>query len=1274
MTTTGADKYSVLDANGAGTLLDDTALSIERRQLIELLLREEAQQAPTTIRPRAPGAAVPASFAQQRLWFLDQVISDQSVYSVPVAVHLRGRLDVARFERCLNEIVERHEILRTTFDFVDGQVVQVIAPSGHPSLDVISLEHLGPDAREATVQRLTHADARQPFDLQRGPLLRARLLRLAEDEHIFVCIHHHSITDGWSIGLLVQEITAIYTAHQLGLPPSLPELPIQYADYAIWQHEQLRGDAMQAQLAYWRQALDGVPTTLELPTDRRRPAVQTFAGALHNFALPLKLTAALKRLSQREGATLFMTLLAAFQVLLMRYSRQDDIVVGTPVAGRTSIEIEHLLGCFINTVALRTSLAGNPTFRELLSRTRKVALGAFAHQDLPFERLVEELQPRRDPSRNPLFQVMFVLQNAPMPALDLPGLTLAPLQIVNQSAALDLTLNLEERAGELHGWFEYNTDLFDAATIERMLGHYRVLLASVVAHPEQPVALLPILTPAERNQLLEGWNPAPRLRRSEACIAQLIEARVAERPDASAIGGEDALSYGELNARANQLAHHLRALGVGPETLVGICLPRSTELVIALLGVFKAGGAYLPLDASHPPERLAYLLGDAQAKVLITSQEQRIKNKEQKTDRTTDRKGVLHTPPVEDERAYGTAPPAEHTPPVEDERAYGTTPPADHGQPTVVEIDTDWPAIARQPETNPESGVTPDNLAYIIYTSGSTGRPKGVQIPQRALVDHNLALIDRYALQPGDRVLQFASISIDLTAEEVFPTLISGACLVPWRDPIVAAPTDLLAFADREGLSVLNLPTPYWHTLVAEMEHAEFIWPSSTRLVIVGSEKALPERLIAWQRLVGERACWLNAYGPSETTITATLYEPGLIEPRPGSAAVPIGRPIQNVQTYLLDPHMQPVPIGVPGEVYIGGPGLARGYLGRPDLTAERFVPNPFTENKEQRTKPVLSEVEGNKEQKIEDRGLKIEDSSLAAQGKLSSILHPLSSTRLYKTGDLACYLPDGTIEYLGRTDHQIKVRGFRIELGEIETLLAQHPSVREAAVLAREVTPGDTRLLAYIVPGQEQRTKNKEQESVVPGQEQRTKNKEQTGETPASQFSIQELRDYLRQHLPDYMIPAAFVPLEALPLTQNGKVDRRALPEPQLHLDLNPAYVAPRSAFERTIAEIWQEALRVERVGRDDNFFDLGGHSLLVVQIHSRLCKLLDLDLTIVELFEHPTIGALAKHISRRQRAARPAQPDTRQSQQLQEGKHRLMQRLQQRQRAERADRGGSS
>ncbi len=1150
---------------------------VERKAAIIAFLRQAALAAGPSGPPLQPATRdgdLPLSFAQQRLWFLEQLEPNNTAYLIHAAVRLEGMLDRAALAASLAALVQRHEALRTTVTLSAGQPVQCIAATMELPLQLIDLSDLPAAVRERQFHRHMQVESQRAFDMALGPLVRVHLLRLAAQEHVLLLTLHHSVADGWSLGVLIREIATLYTAARTGAPLTLPPLPIQYADYAVWQRAALQGVLREQQLAYWREQLAGAPTTLELPTDHPRPPIQTYHGATQPLVLAPALVEQLVELSQQAGGTLFMTLLATFEVLLHRYSGQADLLIGSPIANRTHVATEGLIGCLINTLVLRGDLRGNPTFWELLGRVRADALGAYAHQDLPFELLVEALQPERDLSRHPLFQVMFVLHNTPRPTLQLPDLTLVPVDINTQSAAFDLTLNLEERAGALHGWLEYNTDLFESATIARMLGHYQALLVSIVANPRQPIAALEFLPAAERQQVLATWNATTRIFPGERDIPQLFEAQVAACPTATAVVATvETLSYGELNTRANQLAHQLRARGVGPETRVAVCLARSPMLLVALLGILKAGGVYVPLDPSYPRERLEFMLNDSQASVVLTSRE------------ISDRR-------LEIERVEQS--------PISDLKSQ------------IIHLDADWPIISQQPTSNPPVVATPDNLAYAIYTSGSTGQPKGVLIPRRALANHCQALIERYTLQPEDRVLQLASISFDVAAEEIFPTLLSGGCLVLWPSAILGGPQDLVEFVERERLSVLNLPTPYWHAWVAELKRTALIWPAALRLVIVGSDTTLADRLIDWRRLVGDRGRWINAYGPTEATITATLYEPDAERTRCSSAtAVPIGRPIANVQVYLLDAGLRPVPIGVPGEIHIGGAGMARGYLNLPALTAERFTPDPFS---------------------------------------------GIPGARLYKTGDLARFLPEGIIEYLGRTDHQCKVRGFRIELGEIEAVLAQHPQVREVVVLVSEDVPGDKRLVAYIASSQL---------SVVSGPLQPTTDNGQRT-TDNGQLTI-ELRAFLRDKLPAYMIPSVFVALEMLPRTPTGKVDRRALPmSAQLRSEAQAAYVAPRTELERGIAQVWQEALQIERCGVDDNFFDLGGHSLLLVQVHSRLRETLGAELALIELFEHPSISTLAKHIRQQHQGQRSTQPEAGRFEQARAGKSRLQQRLSQRQRAE--------
>ena len=926
------------------------------------------------IQPVLRGRELPLSFAQQRLWFIDQLDPGNSVYNFPVAVRLKGSLNLAALEQSLNEIVRRHEALRTTFTIVDGQPSQAIAPKLSVSLLIVDLRELPDGERENEVQRLVVEEARRPFDLAQGPLLRASVLQLSDEEQVGLLTMHHIVSDGWSTGILIREMAALYPAFCSGNSSPLLELPIQYADFAYWQRKWLQGAVLQTQIDYWKRQLEGSPPLLDLPIDHPRPAVQTFRGGHQSLSLTKALGNALSALSRKEGATLFMTLLAAFKVLLRCYTSQDDLVVGTPIANRNRLETEGLIGFFVNTLVLRTDLSGNPTFRELVRRVREVCLGAYAYQDLPFEKLVEELRLERDLSRNPLFQVMFVLQNASVQTVDLPGLTLDPVVADGGTTHFDLTLHIVDSEQGLIATAAYNTDLFDSTTITRMLGHFQALLESIVERPEQRLSELSLLPDSERRQLLQGWNEIRADYMPAPFIHQLFEAQVERTPDAIALVlDHEQLTYRELNTRANQLAHSLRKMNVRPETPVGICLESSLEIVTGLLGILKAGGVYLPLHPAYPKERMTFMLEDSRAPVLLTQR-----------------------------RLAGNLPV---------HRAR------------VVCLDSDWEAIGRESANNPTNSCQPENLAYVIYTSGSTGQPKGVLVSHRSIAEHCLDAQRLYELAPSDAVLQFGSMSFDLSLEQILPTLIVGARLViageVWR------PGEFHTKAADFGLTVLNLPTQYWQELVREWAAVpEPNLSTSQRLFVVGGDIMLPEALRLWQQTPGRSIRLVNAYGPTEATITASAFD---IAPRHHESMtlhrVPIGRPLANREMYILDTYCNLVPIGVPGELHIGGMGLARGYLNQPDLTGEKFIPNPF----------------GNR-----------------------------AGARLYKTGDLARRLPDGNIEYIGRADHQVKIRGFRIELEEIEAALAQHPTVLQAIVLTQKDLLGEKRLVAYVVGDRE--------------------------------------------------------------------------------------------------------------------------------------------------------------------------------------------------------------
>ncbi len=1049
---------------------------------------------------------LPLSFAQQRLWFLDQLMPGNSAYNIPAAVRLRGPLNLAALEQSLNEIVKRHESLRTTFAMVDGRPAQVIAPALTIKLPVVDLRKLPETERETEVRRLVTEGAERPFDLSQGPLLRVALLRLGDEEYVGLLTLHHIVSDGWSTGILIREMARLYVAFFSGGSLSLPQLPIQYADFAVWQRQWLQGEVLETRLAYWKQQLTGASALLDLPTDHPRPVLQTFRGAHQSVMLPKTLTKGLKALGRQEGVTQFMTLLAAFKALLHRYTSQEDLVVGTPIANRNRLEIEGLIGCFVNALVLRTDLSGNPCFRDLLQRVREVCLGAYGHQDLPFDRLVEELRLQRDLSRNPLFQVMFVLQNASLRAVELPGLTLSPVEADSETAHFDLILVVVDAEQGLTVSFVYNTDLFEAATIARMLGNFQTLLEAVVADPEQRLSDLPLLTDAERQQLLVEWNDNKTDYPRDLCIHQLFEAQAQRTPDAIAVVFEhEQLTYGELNRRTNQLAHYLRALGVGPEVLVAVCLERSLEMVIGLLGILKAGGAYVPLDPAYPKERLSFMLKDAQAPVLLTQK-----------------------------RLVAGLPECEAR---------------------VICLDSGWEAIASESGENPISSTTPENLAYVIYTSGSTGQPKGVLVSHGSIADYCRSAQRYFELDASDGVLQFASLSFDVSLEEILPTLMVGAKLVVMGTDMWQ-PAEFHQKISEFGLTVLTFPTAYWQELARQWAGVPELVPSiQPRLFIVGGDTMLPDGLDLWQRTPVNAVRLLNVYGPTETTITATAFEfsPGLCENRTFQK-IPIGRPLANREIYILDNYGNPVPVGVPGELHIGGVSLARGYLNRPELTAEKFVPNPFSEE---------------------------------------------PGARLYKTGDLARYLPDGNIEFLGRVDHQVKIRGFRIELGEIEAALDQHPAVREAVVLAPQDAPGERRLVAYVVAEQESRP------------------------------TANDLRSFLKEKLPEHMVPALFVLLDALPLIPNGKVDRRALPAPdRTRPELEKAFVAPRDDLEFQLAQIWEEVLGVHPVGVKDNFFELGGHSLLAVRLFALIENRLGRKLSLTTVFQGATVEHLASVI----------------------------------------------
>jgi amino acid adenylation domain-containing protein len=1051
-----------------------------------------------TLQSRPP--KLPLSFAQQRLWFLDQLEPGSTAYLMPYAWRLQGLLDAAALEASLTTLVTRHESLRTIFTLLEGDPVQVITPVAPVSLPLRDLTALSEEVRDAELSRWLEEEPHRPFDLATGPLWRGQLLRLGPEEHVLLLTIHHIIFDGWSMGILFKELSTLYTAQVTGQPATLPPLPLQYADFAIWQRQWLQGDMLDRQLTYWRTQLAEAPLYLDLPTDSPRPSQQTYRGDRISFTLPPSLTQELKRLSQQESVTLFMTLLAAFQSLLARYTSQRDILVGTPIAGRTHTELEGLIGFFVNTLVLRTQFKGQPTFRDLLQQVRDTCLDAYSHQDLPFEKLVEALQPVRDPSRHPLIQTMFQVNQADSTVpFTLLGLETTPIRSTSSMARFDLLLALTSLRETLTGSVVFNTDLFAHATMARFTKHFQALLAAIVENPAQPVNQISLLTDPERHQLLVEWNPSVLSDQPAICVHQLFEAQAARTPEAIAVvGGEEQLTYAQLNQRATQLANYLRRQGIGPDVRVGICLERGVDLIVSLLAILKAGGAYVPLDPAVPLARLRFMLEDAEVALVLTS--------------------VAH------QSLFET-----WLHPSEISQRTGRQ---------LIALDTEWADWGPKglPPSCPE--VHTENLAYVMYTSGSTGQPKGVEIHHRALTNFLQAMKQSPGLTAQDTLLAVTTLSFDIAGLELYLPLLVGATVVLVSREVAVNGPQFMEQLGSSGATILQATPATWRMLV------EAGWQGTPYLKMLCGGEALPREL-AEQMLARGGTLW-NMYGPTETTIWSAVHH--IIEH--GQGPVLIGRPIANTQFYVLDPQMHPVPIGVPGELHIGGAGLARGYWGRSTLTAEKFIPNPF------------SSEEG---------------------------------ARLYKTGDLERFRPDGTLEFLGRLDHQVKVRGFRIELGEIETGLEQHPAVVQAVVLAREEAPGNQRLVAYIVSN------------------------------PESTPTTGELRSFLKAKVPEYMVPSTFVCLNALPLTHNGKVDRQALPAPEATLAEADTFIAPRDALELQLIKIWEGVLGVEPIGMQDDFFELGGHSLLAVRLFAQIEKLTGKRLPLATLFQASTVAHLA-------------------------------------------------
>ena len=1055
---------------------------------------------------------LPLSFSQERMWFIDRLEGEKAPYIEHSALRIIGDLDLNALQRSLSEIVRRHEILRTSCQMLDGIPQQVIHSDVTLDIKLVDLQQYSQIEKEKVLRQYLQQEANTPFNLETAPLIRCSLLQLSEPEYVLVLSMHHIVGDVWSAGIFIQELSSLYRAFIHGKLSPLPELPVQYADFAVWQRKLLHEGALATQLNYWLAQLANAPELLQLPTDSPRPHLQTYQGNTQIFTLNNDLTQQLQALSRESDTTLFMTLYGAFATLLYRYSGQADILIGSPIANRNHSEIENLIGFFVNTLVLRTDFADNPSFKDLLARVKETTLQAYKHQNVPFEKIVDALQPQRSLSHSPLFQVFFVLQNAPKSKLELPGVTWNKLEIKNTTTKFDLSLSLTETEAGLLGEWEYNTDLFDRNTIESLAGNFQHLLEAIIKNPSQKVGEINILSEAERDRILNQWNDTATDYPQDKCIHQLFTEQVAKNPEEIAIVFEDRqLTYRELDRKANLLAAYLQSWGVKPEVLVGIYIERSLEMIIGLLGILKAGGAYVPLDPEYPQERLDYMVEDSGIAVILTQESLRQNLSSQ--------------------------------------------------QLKIVCLDSDWSKIEQYSQENLDLRVESHNLAYVIYTSGSTGKPKGVAIEHRQ-VGNFFTGMDRTIgnCSPGIW-LALTTICFDISVLELFWTLTRGfkVIIAPEKhklfsfDPSQQNNSSISALIQKYNVSHLQCTPSLLKMLPDGISSLK-----SLKKVLVGGE-ALSISLAKELASVVDGEIH-NMYGPTEATIWSTVYTV-----KKDCEKIAIGRPIANTQIYILDEYQQPVPIGVAGEIYISGDGLARGYLNRPELTKERFIPNPFSVNSQQ-----LSVNSNN-------------------YPPLPHSPNPL----LYKTGDLARYLSSGEIEYLGRIDNQVKIRGFRIELGEMETVLSFHPQIQQAVVIAREHDSGNKRLVAYLV-------------------------------TPEESISHSQLREYLKQKLPEYSIPSAFVVLEKLPLTPNGKIDRQALPAPEVEITRESEYIPPRDRIEQTLADIWQELLSVENISINDNFFEIGGDSILSIQVVSRARKA-GIEIIPKQVFQNQTIEQLA-------------------------------------------------
>ena len=1050
----------------------------------------------------------PLSTAQERLWFLSQFEPDDPAYNISVAIKIKGNLDTRIFEQCFTKIIERHEILRTSFHSLNGKPIQIIHDDFEFGIRQINLNDK--ENSENAALELASEEGRKIFDLEKCPLLRVLIIELADGVNIAVVTIHHIAADGWSMSVLINELTTLYAAALENKSAELPDLSIQYADYAVWEKENINEESLAAELDYWKKQLSGHLPVLQLPADYIRPPVQKTEGIRFPIMFSADLTEQIKLLANKENATLFMILLAALKALFYRYTNQEDICIGASIAGRTLSETEDLIGFFLNTLVLRSNPAGELKFSDFLAQVRKISFEAFEYQTVPVEMLIDTLEIERSTSHNPLFQVLFILQNTPSVELKLGDLSIEEIHLDTKTSKFDLTFDFAEKDGRIEGWIEYATALFEEKTIARFAEHYRNFLEAVTRHPGQKIEDVDFL-PAVEKEKITGFQNSEKTDFIDYCLPQFVTEKAMETPDATALKfGERELTYAELEHYSNRLANYLRESGIKPGDFVGVLVGRSIERIVSILGVLKSGAAYVPIEPDSPPDRTAYIIENSQIKVLLTDSDETVKFSNEKI--------------------------------------------------KIINIKSEAEKIAGCSHKISDIDLKPEYPAYVIYTSGSTGQPKGVVVQHRAIVNFVRFARDYYEIKSSDRILQFASYSFDASLEEIFPAFAAGATLILRDDEMISTVENFLQKCREEQITVLDLPTAYWNELISKTESENPLFPDSVRLMIIGGEKALVNQVVRWQELTGGKIRLVNSYGPTEATVVATVEEINCRERISERREIAIGRPVSNTQTFILDKNLHPVPIGVAGELFIGGNGLALGYIHDPKLTAEKFIPHPFQNS---------------------------------------------VGERLYRTGDAARFLADGTIEFCGRTDNQVKIRGFRVEPGEIENSLLKHESVEGAAVIC-ENGNGFNRLAAFYT------------------------------EHPNKPVENTELREHLRKFLPEFMMPASFVKLEKMPLTANGKVDKKSLQQlDKTEFSESRIFEKPANETEANLAEIWSEILETAPIGRSDNFFDLGGHSLLGTRVISHIRHKFGIDLPLRTLFESPTLAGLAKQIE----SAKPEQ-----------------------------------